>query len=154
MARRRKRCKVFGLPRWIYDPIGWLRLQRSRALRHPLIRFVGFFIGLSILLCRGLAHLIPKPTPAYPEGVDPTDAASFYASGAYDRWGLEVLASQRRAYGKNFCVICRREEGPFEPDHIKPRSTHPELALDPDNGQVLCRRHNRAKSNRYEEDWR
>ncbi len=39
-------------------------------------------------------------------------------------------------------------------DHIKPVSRHPELALDPDNLQVLCRDCNMGKSNTDQTDWR
>jgi len=39
-------------------------------------------------------------------------------------------------------------------DHIKPRKTHPELALDFDNLQVLCCRCNKAKGNKHSTDYR
>ena len=39
-------------------------------------------------------------------------------------------------------------------DHIKPRSKYPELALDPNNLQVLCKDCNLGKSNLYNTDWR
>lgn len=39
-------------------------------------------------------------------------------------------------------------------DHIKPRSRYPELALDPNNLQVLCASCNRGKGNSDETDWR
>ncbi len=39
-------------------------------------------------------------------------------------------------------------------DHIKPRKTHPELALDFDNLQVLCASCNKAKGNKHETDYR
>lgn len=39
-------------------------------------------------------------------------------------------------------------------DHIKPRSKFPELALDPDNLQVLCAMCNKGKSNWDTTDWR
>lgn len=39
-------------------------------------------------------------------------------------------------------------------DHIKPRSTHPELSLEWDNVQVLCQWCNSGKSNKYQDDFR
>ena len=42
----------------------------------------------------------------------------------------------------------------LEVDHIKPRSTHPELALDFDNLQVLCHDCNQGKGNRDDFAWR
>ena len=39
-------------------------------------------------------------------------------------------------------------------DHIKPRKTHPKLALDLDNLQILCEVCNHGKSNWDDTDWR
>lgn len=39
-------------------------------------------------------------------------------------------------------------------DHIKPRKTHPELALDIDNLQILCNVCNHGKGNWSDKDWR
>jgi predicted restriction endonuclease len=39
-------------------------------------------------------------------------------------------------------------------DHIKPRKTHPELALNFDNLQVLCCKCNKAKGNKHQTDYR
>lgn len=59
------------------------------------------------------------------------------------------------------CHICKGAEGPidysvrpsstplsYEPDHILPRRTHPELALAPDNIGASHRKCNRAKGAR------
>lgn len=39
-------------------------------------------------------------------------------------------------------------------DHIKPRKTHPELALDINNLQILCNECNHGKGNWSTKDWR
>jgi 5-methylcytosine-specific restriction endonuclease McrA len=55
------------------------------------------------------------------------------------------------------CVVCGRRATPGNPiqvDHIKPRSTHPWLALDKNNLQVMCRDDNMGKGNRDCIDWR
>src|SRR4051794_39139002 len=48
------------------------------------------------------------------------------------------------------CAVCGSEEQ-LEVDHIIPYSVSPELGLDPDNLQVLCRQHNRDKSDRVKQ---
>lgn len=54
------------------------------------------------------------------------------------------------------CLLCGASPPNviLQVDHIKPRSTHPELALSISNLQVLCSDCNRGKSNRYLHDFR
>lgn len=55
------------------------------------------------------------------------------------------------------CQLCGSRggsENPIQCDHIKPRSTHPELALVESNIQVLCKFCNLGKSNKDKTDWR
>ena len=144
----------------ILDPLGPIRRTKNRIRRNL------FFILLCILwdiltvlyrIVRWVFYqLLPTRRLSYAglPPVDPTDADAFYSSHAYRKWSTDVLARQRATHGYNFCVLCGTREGPFHSDHIKPRSTHPELALDTDNGQVLCEDHNMGKGNRYEQDWR
>lgn len=47
------------------------------------------------------------------------------------------------------CMNCGSGEN-IEIDHIKPESLYPELALDYENIQLLCRRCNASKGNRHE----
>jgi hypothetical protein len=55
------------------------------------------------------------------------------------------------------CACCgnsRIEGRVMHVDHIKPRKTYPELALDPGNLQVLCDICNHGKGNWDQTDWR
>lgn len=55
-------------------------------------------------------------------------------------------------YGEK-CMKCGGVEK-LEIDHIKPISKYPELELDEDNVQLLCRSCNASKNNRHETDFR
>lgn len=49
---------------------------------------------------------------------------------------------------------CDREDGVIQVDHIKPRSKYPELSLDIDNLQILCKACNKEKLNYHSTDYR
>lgn len=51
----------------------------------------------------------------------------------YKEWRLSVLKE-----GKKKCKLCGSKER-LEVDHIKPLALYPKLALDVNNGRVLCR---------------
>lgn len=55
-------------------------------------------------------------------------------------------------FGKK-CMKCGSVEN-IEIDHIKPKSTHPELELDMNNIQLLCRSCNASKGNRNENKYK
>ena len=52
------------------------------------------------------------------------------------------------------CGRTRRDGIIINVDHIKPRKTHPHLALEPSNLQVLCNECNLGKGNKFKTDWR
>ena len=52
------------------------------------------------------------------------------------------------------CGASRKTGAVINVDHIKPRRTHPHLALDPENLQVLCDACNHGKGNWDDTDWR
>jgi len=57
----------------------------------------------------------------------------------------------------NKCQCCNRTpDGEYYTcvDHIKPRKTHPQFALDVDNLQILCNECNHGKGNWDSTDWR
>lgn len=58
-----------------------------------------------------------------------------------------VLARDRR------CCLCGSKDQ-LHVDHIKPVCTHPELAFDPNNLQVLCKACNLGKGYKFTHDFR
>jgi 5-methylcytosine-specific restriction endonuclease McrA len=90
-----------------------------------------------------------RTTPAYSGDVN---ADSFLSSFEWRRLRMEVL----RHYGpKCMCCGATPSDGAvMNIDHIKPRRTHPHLALDFDNLQVLCNPCNHGKGNWDSTDWR
>ncbi len=79
----------------------------------------------------------------------PTPSQVFYES----REWLELRYRVLKRYGRR-CMLCYAEKVTMHVDHIKPRSKYPELELDENNMQVLCRACNLGKSNKHEDDWR
>jgi len=61
-----------------------------------------------------------------------------YTQEEYNIWNKEVLERQRIRDKYNSCEKCESTEN-LHVHHEKPVKTHPHLALDPDNGIVLCR---------------
>lgn len=54
-------------------------------------------------------------------------------------WRQEVFKRNINEHGKLQCEICgSTDEHGLSAHHEKPQKTHPEMALDPDNGWVLC----------------
>ena len=64
----------------------------------------------------------------------------------------KVRAEAIELYGRK-CHKCGSEEN-IQVDHIKPKSKHPEIALDINNLQILCWPCNKKKSYRDETDYR
>jgi len=71
----------------------------------------------------------------------------FFESPQWQRLRYETLKRDRK------CVLCGSTDN-LHCDHIKPRSLYPEMELDPDNLQTMCKRCNLAKSNKDEIDYR
>jgi hypothetical protein len=82
-------------------------------------------------------------------------ADAFYRSYRWRRLRVDVLEDNRERYGALTCECCLSGETErWHVDHIRPRSTHPELALEPANLQVLCADCNLGKGIRYATNWR
>ncbi len=68
---------------------------------------------------------------------------------------IDALEANRERYGSLTCECCLAGgTSQWHVDHIRPRSSHPELALEPANLQVLCAECNLGKGIRYTTDWR
>lgn len=81
-----------------------------------------------------------------------TAAAGFYSS---EEWiALRYKALARHGNRCQCCGASPSTGAVIHVDHIKPRSKFPELALDLDNLQILCRNCNVGKSNKDATDWR
>lgn len=76
----------------------------------------------------------------------------FYDSDEWRRVRYEAL----RLHGGKCCLcgVTAHQGAELHVDHIKPRSLFPELELDVNNLQVLCRDCNLGKSNLDDTDWR
>lgn len=84
-----------------------------------------------------------------------TIAASddFHRSSDWRKVRFDILEKHFLERG-HICLCCKRQYVILHVDHIKPRSKYPELALDPNNLQVLCEDCNIGKANRGETDFR
>ena len=51
-------------------------------------------------------------------------------------------------------MLCAKTKGVMHVDHIKPRSKFPDLELEFDNLQILCKACNLGKSNKDQTDFR
>ena len=97
--------------------------------------------------------LMIRPLLRRPEPVETAD--SFYRSYRWRRLRVDALEANRQRYGLLACECCGMVNvASFHVDHIYPRSTHPELALDPANLQVLCNDCNIGKGVAYTTNWR
>ncbi len=86
-----------------------------------------------------------KEPPRYRKGM----GKEFYQTREWRELRYSVLVK----YGR-VCQCCGQTQGYIHVDHIKPRSTHPELELDQNNLQILCEACNIGKSNKDATDWR
>jgi hypothetical protein len=103
-----------------------------------------------------LLWLIAWPFRRRPEvAIDRPTADAFYRSYRWRCLRIDVLEGNRERHGTVTCECCLTGETErWHVDHIQPRSTRPELALEPANLQVLCADCNLGKGTRYTTDWR
>jgi HNH endonuclease len=96
--------------------------------------------------------------PLRRHGTDALEGPSadvFYRSHRWRRARIDALEGNRERYGALTCECClTHATEQWHVDHIRPRSSHPVLALEPMNLQVLCAACNLGKGIRYATDWR
>lgn len=117
------------------------------------------FSVLAWLAWKAAQFLFRRFAPSYP-GLRP----DFYRSKAWRDLARQSKARNKRRNGTRYpvCDMCGASKAhvlwwkrrAIHTDHIKPRSTHPWLALDPDNCQELCYLHNTRKGARWGPNWR
>ena len=134
------------------------RLESKPALEWRVLRFVLLttFWRLPRVVFRMIAWLVRLIIGLFPRRELPDETAdSFYRSHKWRRLRVDALEANRQSYGVLACECCGMVDvGSFHVDHIYPRSTHPELALDPTNLQVLCDACNIGKGTAYTTNWR
>ena len=119
----------------------------ATAWRLPIALFA--LVGLLFWLV-----LWPFRRPTTPPAEWPT-GDEFYRSHGWRSLRIDALEANRERYGMLTCECCLTgTTGRWHVDHIMPRSSHPELALEPANLQVLCEDCNLGKGARYATDWR
>ncbi len=138
MARARSETK----PALEWRILRWMLLTVLWRLPRLVLRVVGWLFRLIV----GLFER---------RGEEPETADSFYRSHKWRRLRVDALEANRQSYGMLACECCGMVDvGSFHVDHIYPRSTHPELALDPTNLQVLCDDCNIGKGTAFTTNWR
>lgn len=127
----------------------WMGDQGKSGVRRYLIRMYFEISGQKVIPVPRVAKAPKKPFAV--EGVD-VASADFTKTWAWRKLRYQAI----RHYGaKCMCCGATRESGAvIHVDHIKPRRTHPELALKLDNLQILCGDCNAGKGNWDETDWR
>ena len=139
---RHKRKKVKAQPSIEWRVIRFVVLTVFWRLPRLVFRLIRW-------MARGLAGLFFKREPV----AEPGD--QFYRSYQWRKLRVAALEANRERYGLLACECCGMVDvGSFHVDHIYPRSTHPDLALDPDNLQVLCDQCNIGKGTDYTTNWR
>ena len=119
-------------------------------------KLAGRLAYLLLAMVGSLLWLLAWPLRRRPEvALEWPTADAFYRSSPWRRLRVDVLEDNRERYGAVTCECCLTgATARWHVDHIRPRSTHPELALEPANLQVLCEDCNLGKGVRYATDWR
>lgn len=101
---------------------------------------------------KNLSYIQKMPSKAVVSKPNDVSAPAFLKSYEWRKLRMEALIK----YGRK-CVCCGAtpETGAvMNVDHIKPRKTHPELALNINNLQILCDECNHGKGNWDSTDWK
>ena len=124
-----------------FDQILHDLLSGKRELSHQVI-------VPTLFNAKDRQHLFEKAA-GYPYDTEEDD---FYQSQAWLDLRYQALNKQGHRCLK--CGATKADGAVLQVDHVKPRSKYPHLELELDNLQVLCRKCNMGKSNKYEDDYR
>jgi hypothetical protein len=132
------------------------RLPLELRLLWWLARLAWWLSVLALALAGSLLWLLAWPLRRRPEApVEWPPADVFYRSYDWRRLRFDMLERNRARYGALTCECCLATTArQWHVDHVRPRSSHPELALEPANLQVLCQDCNLGKGTRYAPHWR
>lgn len=168
---------VFSLPQPL--PVGWISMDGTAEVTPAMLHRIKTFhlsnvvpapIGQKV---RQVKEKTPKkkksqhtqPVAQKAQAKAKIPAATHTVEGVDVRsteflrtWAWrELRYATIKRYGP-VCQCCgataKTSGEPIQVDHIKPRSLFPELAMDPENLQVLCAPCNQGKSNTDFTDWR
>jgi HNH endonuclease len=142
--RSRRSERERRLPFWLR--LLWWLLKLTLCLPVWLLALLGSVLWLIAWPLRRRRIGAPIEWPA---------ADEFYRSYGWRSLRIDALEANRERHGALRCDCClAATTGQWHVDHILPRSSHPELALEPANLQVLCEDCNLGKGTRYATDWR
>jgi len=133
--------------------------KRQTAIQVAVANIANRF-GLAHTRAAVIAHIARSKSeePASPRKADVVPSAPV-GKEFYESWGWkEARFAALKRHGRQ-CQCCGWTPGTsvgnhLVVDHIKPIRTHPHLALDPENHQVLCNDCNMGKSFRHHDDFR
>ena len=126
------KCKNSRCNKW-FEPTYAQIYERHRALNNPSgFEENNFYCSDG---CKVSCYLYGKT----PESLNNYNINQIYTHEEYTQFIDEVLIRQFIQFGYNFCEMCERVKG-LNVHHEKPKKTHPHLALDPDNGLILCKK--------------
>lgn len=130
---------------------GFHSIQKSILHYQPTIESKNGYACLAEFVGSSFVAPLVARKERWKSSVDPNSDA-FLVSYEWRRTRMEVL---KRDGARCACCGGSPLEGRvMNVDHIKPRKTHPHLALDPSNLQVLCDVCNHGKGNWDKTDWR
>jgi hypothetical protein len=104
-------------------------------------------------LLKELGKQIPIQIPSKPKKENKHIISDDFLR-TYEWRRVRMIAIKRYGARCQCCGATPADGAVMNVDHIKPRRIFPELALDPDNLQVLCNECNHGKGNWDMTDWR
>jgi len=135
------KAKEAGYPIDLWNKSGWIKLAAACGLPHETRKIAKKAVKARFgkVKGRGLASQY---------ATSDTFLTSF-------EWRQVRMQALKRYGARCQCCGASAQDGlKIHVDHIKPRKTHPELALSLDNLQVLCEVCNHGKGNWDQTDWR